>query len=129
MAKTKEAKDAPAAPLWQRIRDLEGRRDGLIRQLDGVEAELLALAGELAATVRNPGPPVAPPAPGRKANTFTARVLAAVTEELGAPDVIRKLGLKTRDRRRVYDVLKKEAGREGGTIRRTTMGAFEPRTP
>lgn len=68
-----------------------------------------------------------PPDTSAVSTTFTEQVLRAVTAEVTAVDIVKKLGLTTKDRRRVYDVLKKEAKKKKGRVRKTTMGGFEPR--
>lgn len=135
-ASTKAKAPAPADPreqYWRDLQLLESRRDGLRAELARVEAELEKRTAEfvamLPASTKEPPPPPPPASNGDAGETFTSRVLAAVTRDMGALDVIQKLGLKPEDRRRVYDVLKKEAARPRGRIERTVTGCFEPRSP
>lgn len=108
----------------------------LATRVKRLRTELAEAEMQLSKAVRSAVPPVTPrksavaPRPqtsaaNGKSGTFTDQVLGSVTAaKTTAALIVARLGLKASDRKRVYDVLKKEAKRSGGRIKKVGEGEF-----
>jgi Tfp pilus assembly protein FimV len=146
---SKASKEGLVAAVLKQVKELKQRRADLQAQLSELQAEIEIIDELLGEVGRELGAGDGDGHPGQtrqrignrtitlgsnkgtpKANkklNKTEQVLAAITEEMTAADVIKKLGWPKSQRRPVYDIMKKEGYKKNGRIVATTMGAFEPR--